>query len=263
MVVALKTIPALEASAVGEIDALRCQCLCHMVQTMSEFCELMKTTDTAPSTLCESIVTAAVKLFNRIAGFEKFWKQAEEKLRGLTAEWAHCPDDFQKCLNALAMVRPFLMKGWLKLTKSIAKKLAAASADKVLLESKSLMTNEAQQKVLIEAAKQLSANGNHLLQCASEATTALKAYMNAGTVEVPAEMKDLYKTLLASRKHAKVTITIEWAIREVKGFQPKNGAEMAEKARSIVQRMELKGTSAKDFRLRFSHKHDIVENNEH
>ena len=73
----------------------------------------------------------------------------------------------------------------------------------------------------------------------------MKTFTDGGG-EMPPDLKQVQKALMKARRSGKIAISVDWAIGQIQGFQPKNGEDMVTNARNVLIKCKSKGVSRED-----------------
>ena len=146
-------------------------------------------------------------------------------------------------VNNFKDVQSFIHSGWKRRGQKLLDSLEKVLPDKVLVTSKLLLTSESHQKSLRSAIANVVAG--KFLMLVSEALAALKKFTDGGG-ELPPDLKQVQKALMKACQSGKIAISVDWAIGQIKGFQPTNGEDMVTHARNVLVKCKSDGVSRDD-----------------
>ena len=199
--------------------------------------------ETTAHTVHGEVVSKVLPFVAQLAACDRVVTQLGSHALVIDNGWSFKFEDIKGALKTFSDVQAFVYSGWRKRGQKLVDSLEKVLPDKVLVTSKVLLTSESHLKTLRSAIAVVI--GGNLLQHASEALLALKKFTEGGG-EMPPDLKQVQKALMKARRSGKIAISVDWAIGQTQGFQPKNGEDMVTNARNVLIKCKSKGVNRED-----------------
>jgi hypothetical protein len=149
------------------------------------------------------------------------------------------PKSCKKLESIIGAVVSKACDDWTERGRQLASELNAASPPKPMLHNSKMLIDTAVRQSFDKAVKAMY--GSKLKDVAADVHEILKKAVDALKVPITS-----VKLLALARRHAKLVISVNWAIGEILNFKPLTTGDLAKHGTSIFAKLKLKGFLCKD-----------------